>query len=310
MLPISLSDAKIGVEEPAGGKRTDWMRPGLIGSLVLHVLAALLVVFGLPWLTPAPPEMARVMPVDLVRLGEKTAAPPQEEKSALPQEKAPEVAELEPADPVPVPQVPPPTPQAQRLKSKEGPKSDPLSAVTPLSKPDLPRSKPGPKSDPLPAVKPPKQPPPPLDDLDTRLKSLAKLQQQQAQARPSPRLQDDQGASNLTATSADAALGRQATYSVKDFIRAQIERHWNLDLRAVGAGDFVIAIHVVLNRDGSVGRADIVDDPRYRSSPVYRDLALSARNAVLVSSPLNLPPGRYDEVKDMTLNFNPRDVVQ
>jgi hypothetical protein len=67
---------------------------------------------------------------------------------------------------------------------------------------------------------------------------------------------------------------------------------------------------VLLNRDSSVAKAEIVDDPNHGSDPGYHDLALSARNAVLLSSPLNLPPGRYEAVKDITLTLDPRSASQ
>ena len=53
--------------------------------------------------------------------------------------------------------------------------------------------------------------------------------------------------------------------------------------------------------------AEIVDNSR-AGDPAYRALAMSARNAVLLSSPLALPPGRYEEVRDVVLDFDPRKV--
>ena len=97
---------------------------------------------------------------------------------------------------------------------------------------------------------------------------------------------------------------------MKDFIRAQIERHWYLDKSALRAGSSPVAIHMLLNRDGRVDKAEIVDDPRFAADPAFYALALSARNAVLLSSPLTLPPGRYDAVKDMILDFDPRKALQ
>ena len=98
----------------------------------------------------------------------------------------------------------------------------------------------------------------------------------------------------MTASSANAAPGSNATYSVKDFLRAQVERHWYWDRRRLAAaGDWAVSIHLLLNRDGSVAKAEIVDDVSHGGNPEYHDLALSARNAVLLSSPFNLPPGLY-----------------
>ena len=43
--------------------------------------------------------------------------------------------------------------------------------------------------------------------------------------------------------------------------------------------------------------------------PYYDEVAISARNAVLASSPLALPAGQYDEVMDMIIYMNPRDTL-
>ena len=301
-------DAETRVErQRAGTSRTDRIGVGAICSAVLHAVAAALIVFGLPSLLKAPPEVAQFVPVDLVRLAEKTASPPSPEKAAVPQEKATETAVAEPADPVPAPQTPPPAPEPVPPKPREAPKSDPLGAITPQRKPELPRIKAGPRSSPLAAAKP--LPAPPVDDLETKLKSLALQQQQQAQRPYNPRQQDDPGSSNVTASN-DSAIGRQATYSVKDFIRAQIERHWIFDAGALGPGEILVSIHVLLNRDGSVSRAEIVDEARHSNDAGYLALARSARNAAYLSSPLNLPPGRYDEVRDIVLTFNPRNALR
>jgi outer membrane biosynthesis protein TonB len=301
-------DAESGIErQRAGRMRPDRIGRGLICSVMLHAVAALLLIFGLPSLLLAPPDSVQLVPVDLVRLGERTASPPSPEKAAVPQEKAAETAIAEPADPVPAPQTPPPAPEPVPPQPRDAPKSDPLGAITPQKKPELPRIQEGPKSHPVAAVKP--QPTPPVDDLETKLKSLALQQQQQAQRPANPRQQDDQGASNVTASN-DSALGRQATYSVKDFIRAQIERHWIFDAGLLGPGDIQVSIHLVLNRDGSVSRSEIVDEQRHSADASYLALARSARNAAWLSSPLNLPPGRYDEVRDIILTFNPRNALR
>jgi hypothetical protein len=56
-------------------------------------------------------------------------------------------------------------------------------------------------------------------------------------------------------------------------------------------------------------RSDIVDSPR-ANDPMYREVAVSARNAVLLSSPISLPAGHYDHVMDMVLYLNPRDALR
>lgn len=146
----------------------------------------------------------------------------------------------------------------------------------------------------------------PLDNLDTKLRALARLRQPNA----GPAVIYDPGESDVTSASGDGVAGDQAAYSVRDFVRQQVVRHWSLDLHVLGSRRFQIAIHVVMTRDGRIQKADIVDMERYRTDATFREIALSARNAVLLSSPVPLPVGNYAEVMEMTLNFNPRDALQ
>jgi hypothetical protein len=91
-------------------------------------------------------------------------------------------------------------------------------------------------------------------------------------------------------------------------VRAQVERHWNPDAVALGARNFTILIHVVMKSDGTIIKAELVD--KSLADPEYHYLALSARNAVLLSSPISLPVGRYEKIIDVTLNLNPRDAMR
>jgi hypothetical protein len=75
----------------------------------------------------------------------------------------------------------------------------------------------------------------------------------------------------------------------------------------LGERELTVVIHMVLERDGTVIMAEIVDGGRGKNDDVYRSIALSARNAVLLSSPLTLPAGITDEMRDLTVSFNTRD---
>ena len=144
----------------------------------------------------------------------------------------------------------------------------------------------------------------PLDNIDAKLRALAKLRQPQTD----PRLLAHDGISNVDAS--DGAARGDARYGVRDFVRAEIERHWNLDLSQLGDRDFSIPLHIVLKRDGTILKAEVVETPRFRDDKAYRFIAISARNAALLSSPLKLPPGDYEPVMDMELSFRPRDVLR
>ncbi|HKF74486.1 MAG TPA: hypothetical protein VKB68_22265 [Stellaceae bacterium] len=298
MLAVTESDLRIRPERVPRAR----MGPGLLGSLALHGVAALLILFLLPSWLATPPAPAEIVPIDLVSLGARTAAPPADQQAALPQEQAAQTADTDVAHPVPAPNTPPP-PQVVAPKARASTAPPPLAAVNPDEAMHVP--KPGPSA----AAKP--RPSSPADELTAKLQSLARLRQPAPPIPPDPGQRQDKGVSNVTASSANAAPSAQASYSVIDFLRVQVERHWYWDRRRLGAaGEWVVSIHVLLNRDGSVAKAEIVDDPRHNGDPAYHDLALSARNAVLLSSPLNLPPGRYENVKDVTLTLDPRTASQ
>ncbi len=97
---------------------------------------------------------------------------------------------------------------------------------------------------------------------------------------------------------------------MKDLIRSQIERRWNFDVTTPGMADLSVSIHLVVAPDGAISTADIMSDPKYATDPAYHALAISARDAVLVSSPLHLPPGALTDTDDMVLTFSPRDVLR
>jgi hypothetical protein len=249
-----------------GAKYAEWFRPGVISSLLLHALAAYLLITRLNTL---PQTLMPVVPVDVVQLAEETVSPPPLQKAAGPQQQ--KAAAL--------------PKRAQELASLVPPTFRPPTAIAPTE----PQS-------------PPEALQQPRDELQIQLDALAKLRQPEASGRS--------GASDRSAISNGAALGPGVAYSVKDLVRAQVERRWNLDLEGLGARNFVIAIHVVLTRDGVVNKAEIVDQLRFNSDATYRSIALSARNAVLLSSPILLPSGAYDDVIDMILNLNPRDALR
>ena len=118
---------------------------------------------------------------------------------------------------------------------------------------------------------------------------------------------DNNGTADVAAESPGAASG-EAAYSIRDFVRATVERKWNLDFGKLGRRQYAIPLHIVMRRDGNIVGVEIVDHARYLSDAVYRSISLSARNAVLLSSPISLPPGEYRDVMEMTLVFNPRDM--
>jgi len=140
----------------------------------------------------------------------------------------------------------------------------------------------------------------PQDAFDAKLHALAQLRQPDAKLQPL----ENTGADDQT--SGDAA-GSRATYSLRDFVRAQVLRHWNLDYSILGDHRFTVAIRIEMTSHGVIILSEIVDKARYANDPIYREVALSARNAVTLSSPIPLPTGSYQPVMAFVLNLNPRD---
>jgi hypothetical protein len=232
---------------------------GLAGSVLLHVLAALLVVFFLSRrASHSPAAPAHFLPVDLVELGEKTVSPPAQQKAPVPSQRTAHIR---------VPQTTSPAPPV--------------------------------------GVAPHKTRQVPLDDFAAKLRALARLRQPQTQLAPL----DNAESADSDATSSNAAPGDEALYAVKDFIRAQVLRRWSVDFSLLGRRNIVVLIHMRMKADGTVTLVQIVDRVRYKKDAMYREVALSARDAVLLSSPFSLPAGHYRPVMDMTLSFNPKDTL-
>lgn len=203
----------------------------------------------------SPPPSFRIVPVDVIQLGEETASPAQPLKALVPQE----------------------------------------------------RAAPRPKYNPVPIGTAPDKVKPLPDELQSKLHTLSKLR-----APPSETLQEDDetGASNVSAESDGAQRGARATYSMRDYIRAQVERRWSLDLTRLSNRDVSIPIRIEITSRGVVTKAEIVESARAAKDKVYRDTAISARNAVLLSSPIELPAGQYESVMDLTLLLNPKDTLR
>ena len=141
------------------------------------------------------------------------------------------------------------------------------------------------------------------DPLQAKLQALATLSQPSQVADAE---QKSAGTPSLVVTTDDAEPGQ--LNAVKDFIRVQVERHWSLDLASLGQSDFTVPVRVDIGRDGAVLKAELIDTAR-SSDPAYREIASSARNAVLFASPLTLPPTTYSGVMHLVLYLNPKQAL-
>jgi hypothetical protein len=76
------------------------------------------------------------------------------------------------------------------------------------------------------------------------------------------------------------------------------------------AKDLVVEIRVVVDPDGTVRQATIVDQTRL-SDPFFRAAAESAKRAFFnpLCRPLHLPPDKYAIWKDLVVDFSPKDIL-
>jgi hypothetical protein len=162
---------------------------------------------------------------------------------------------------------------------------------------EIPLRAPAPTAPKVQGVRPKAETPPP-DELESRIAALAQLRAPDA-ALPAP----DNGASTGNGTGGGG-------YSLADFVRAQILRRWWPQLGNDAAGGMPVAIRLKLSRTGVISDVQIVDQGRFVSDKTFRSMALSARNAAMLASPISLPPGRYEAVMDIAITLDPHAVLR
>ena len=294
------------------------MRRGMIFSSVLHMAIILLAVFGLPELTSTPPVVEEPIPVEMATLAEKTNVPPLTPKP-MPKPDLPKVAPpLPPAPPLPEPPKaeappppPPPKPQPQQVAALPPPPEPPPEPLpTPMAekKPEPPPqpAPPQPPTLPLPPLPQAKPKPPDQNAVEKILRSVEKSK---PQPQPDPIDKVVKQLAQASAPPPPTSLDNRMTMSEIDAVRQQIERCWNVPAGAKDAKDLVVDIHVTLNEDGSVRSARIVDQARLNRDTFFRAAAESAYRAIFLCSPLHLPADKYSLWQDMTLSFNPSQIL-
>jgi outer membrane biosynthesis protein TonB len=298
------------------------MRRGALISVLFHAAILAAVYFGLPhWF--APEDLQQPVPVQLATMADITTPPKQEQPTPAPTP----VEKPKPPEPKPTP--PPPQPQAETPPPEPPPPTPPVpepepqpEVVPPEPVPDetvqepkpaeeqpaepeppkvVPQQKPKPPQD-----KPVEKPKPQEDALATLLKNVEQMKEptEPTQTPPQPNQQPTQPLTQQNLS--DAPM----TMSEIDAIRQQLAKCWNVPAGARDAQNLAVEIRVMFNPDGSVARAEIVDTSRMASDAFYRTAAESAYRAVLLCSPLQqMPVKKYNTWKNVTLNFDPREMV-
>ena len=106
-------------------------------------------------------------------------------------------------------------------------------------------------------------------------------------------------------------LGINLSISEIDAIRRHFEKCWNIPSGAREAGNLATEIKVRFNKKGNVLDARIVDVSRMKRDRYFRTAAESALRAVLNPRCKNapLPENKFDKWKNLTLNFDPKSII-
>ncbi|HJT42690.1 MAG TPA: hypothetical protein VJ750_04230 [Rhizomicrobium sp.] len=141
----------------------------------------------------------------------------------------------------------------------------------------------------------------PQDELSAKLRALAQLKS--TDTRPP----NADTSARPSGAGGDEANGN---YALKDFIRAQILRRWLPDLSIPGARDMPVLVRIRLLKNGVIADVTIVDQERFYLDRAFRDMALSARDAALLASPIQIPGARYEKTQTLTIALDPRAALR
>jgi len=240
------------------------------------------------WPALAPPAIVTTdtIPVDLVTIADET--------NITPQEKAPEAVPEPPPEPPAaqesLPEEPPPPPPPEQDSFVMEEKVEP-----PKPEPKVAMAEPSPKPE-----KPKKEKKKEEFDIDRIANLIDKMD------KAPPAAETREGVKPNAAQSARGAGARTAMTATEiDVLRAQLRKCWNVPVGAPDPSALVFRLRIFLNQDGSVASPPELVDQAGLSDPYFRAAVDSAKRAVLMCSPFQLPPEKYEAWNDITITFDP-----
>jgi outer membrane biosynthesis protein TonB len=304
----------------AGARRSP---VGLIGSALLHagVIGATLFTFAhkLDIAEETPP----VVPVDLITIAAKTNLTATVKARPKEEPKHDEITPPEPQKMEAVPQPAPPPPKAEPAPEPKPVETPPPKAEpAPEPKPKPVEKTPPPKAEavePEPAPKPaptvPKVKPAPQPKADAQPKKKEQFDINKVMA-----LLDKRDATQKSAPNARVAdktvkgFGPQTamTMDLQDSLRSQIQECWSPPVGAPHPEELVVQFDLFLKEDGSVAQPPQLSaesESAVAHDSFTRAAAEAARRAIYTCAPYKLPANRYGQWQEITLNFDPRQMM-
>ena len=248
-------------------------RFGVLGSVLFHglIVAAAMFTFHRNFETP---EDSHVVPVDLVTIADQTNVAAQ----------APPAPEPQKIDTPPPAIEAPPEPQLQEVEPAPEP---------PVPKFDVQKEKPPPVDKP-PTKKEMQQ------DFNALLNKLTAPQKPVKTAKEGPRVIQGVGAGNLM------------TASLADFMKTAIRPCWSPNVAAPNPNDMVVDFDLVLNQDGTIASIALTRGSQVAAAgnSYTQASASAASRAIYQCQPYKLPANQYTTWHEMTLHFDPRQMME
>lgn len=110
-----------------------------------------------------------------------------------------------------------------------------------------------------------------------------------------------------TSRGSASKLSMSQKAGIDSAVRDQVMQCWNPPIGAANDGSLAVRVSFTLNADGS-----IADGPKVlnsSSNPAFRAAAGAAMRAVQRCAPLKLPPDAYDYWRQVTINFDPKEMM-
>jgi len=298
------------------------MRKALLYSALLHIIIFLVIYFDLRFALFQRMDTSQAMIFDFVAISDKSAAPKRSVAPAPEETAKEEIKEQEKKEELKKQETPEPEKQKEpeKPKEQEAKKEKPKEETIPKKK-DKDKPKKEEKKKDEPKKKEKKTPKKAEVDLTKPKPKGTKEDANDKKPKAKKKSIDDVLSKVTDDTDAiDALIGEEGadvdnlgpvvTASEIDAVRAKIRPCWSVPAGAKGAKDLVVDIDMELNADGTVIKADVVDKRRMANDPYYNVAAESAQRAVLdpKCNPLPLPKGKFNQWKNMTMSFNPKDM--
>ena len=71
-----------------------------------------------------------------------------------------------------------------------------------------------------------------------------------------------------------------------------------------------VLVRIRLLKSGVIDDVIIVDQQRFQADKPFRNMALSARDATLLASPIQIPGMRYEKSQVLTISLDPKAVLR